>query len=129
MAVMSSALERQHALRGEIPMHGRHIEILATGEVALEQAGAGAFALQIELVLQHLFDFGDDFQRANLVSLGMPALGQLGQRLQQPHVAGNPCIDARAQYLYDDLATVVQSSCMNLGDRGRGQWHFIELAV
>jgi hypothetical protein len=110
-------------------MHGRHIQIHATGEVALEQAGAGAFALQIELVLQHLLDFGDDVERANLVGVRMPALGQFAQRLQQPHVAGDPRIDARAQYLYHDLAAIVQRGCMNLGDRGRGQWRFIELGV
>ena len=117
-------------IAGEIPVHRGHVQVHAAGEVALEQAGAGAFALQVELVFEHLLDFGDHLERADLVGVRMPALRQLAQRTQQRARRGRCAASMPGRSTF---TTTARPSCkrgrMHLGDRGRGQRRLVEAGV
>ncbi len=123
------ALEGQHAVARQFPDHLGHLQVVRVGEVAPQQAGVGALALQIELVAQSALDLGHQFQRLDALGVGHVALGEPAQRAQQREVGGDALLDLRPQHLHHHLAAVGELGRMDLRDRGRGQRFALEAGI
>ena len=120
------ALEGEDAGGGVRPDDFGHVEIVRIEEIASQQAGVGAFALQVELVEQGRFDFGDHVERADLVGVGVDPIGQFAERTQQFDIALDARLNIGPQHLDHDFAAIAQFGGMHLGDRGRGQRLLVE---
>ena len=121
-----------HARQGEYlggrmrPDHFRNHEVVGIAEIAPQQAGVGALALQVELVAQGQFQFRHYVQRTDLVGIRMHAIDQLADAAQQGNVALDAHADIRTQHLDHHGAAIGEARRMHLRDRCRCQWCFIE---
>jgi hypothetical protein len=86
-------------------------------EVAPQLAGVRRFAQQVELVADGLLELGHHFARAQPPAIGIAA-DEIGERVEQRHVAGDHAFDVGAQYLDRGLASVGQHREMHLRHGG-----------
>jgi len=123
------ALEREHAPGRQRPDHLGHQQVGRIGEIAPQQAGVGALALQVELVAQRALDLRHHFQRLDAPRIGRVARRQPAQGAQQREVGGDALLHARPQHLHHHLAAVGELRGMHLRDRGRSQRLAVEAGV
>ena len=103
-------LHDHDVLAAEVPVHLRHVQQRAAGEVALELRGIAGLAHEVELVQDRLFVLDDDFARPEAPGFRPVLLGEAGERVQHFEVEADRLAHAGTQHLDDDFAAVGQAS-------------------
>ena len=120
------ALHDQHLGPAVIPVDLRHVDQRRAFEVALELAGVGRFAQQVELVVDDLLVVADHFHRVQATRLAGHAFGDTCEQEQPGQVLGDDRPQPRADHLDHHVFAAVQARGVHLGDRGRGQRLLLE---
>ena len=92
----------------------------AVGEVAPQLARVRRLAQQVELVADGLLELRHHLARTQPLAVGMEALHQRADEVEERDVLGDGLLDAGAQDLHRHLAPVGQRGEMHLRHRGAG---------
>ena len=84
--------------------------------------GVGGLADQIQFIENGLFILAHHFDRPQPTPLPPIALRQVGDDVQQFHIAADGFFDTGPHHLDHHLPTVVQTGGMHLGNRSGSQW-------
>ena len=91
-----NALHHQHFRPAPVPIDLRHVEQRRTFEVALQLAGVGRLAQQVEFVVDGFFVVGDHVHRVQQARIGREAFGRAGQDEQPCQVLADDRLEAWA---------------------------------
>ncbi|MNZ34692.1 hypothetical protein D3C78_520730 [compost metagenome] len=122
------ALHHQHFRPAPVPVHLGHVHHLRAFEVALELAGVGRLAQQVEFVVDGFFVVVDHFHRVQQARIGRNPLGATGNQEQPGQVLGDDRLETGAHHLDHHLFTALELGRVHLGNRGRGQGLDVEAA-
>ena len=120
------ALHHHHFGGTPVPVHFRYDQQAGIGKVALELAGAGGFAHQIQLVVQVFLEFFYHQTGFEPLAVLPPVFDQAGANIEQRDIMGDDAGDAGTQYFYRRLAPVRQHSKMHLCHRSTGYRRLVE---
>src|SRR5476649_1157503 len=122
------ALHHQHFGAAPVPIHLRHVQQLRAFEVALELAGVGGLAQQVEFVVDGFFVIGDHVHRVQQARVGGEALGGARKNEQPRQVLADDRLEAGANHLHHHFFASLELRGVHLCDRGRGQRVDVETA-
>ncbi len=114
------ALHDHHAGGAPVPIHLGQDQQVGALEIAPQLRAVGRLAHQVQFVVQILVELGHHLARLQAPAVGPEGFQQAGGDLQQRDVMLDHRLDAGAQDLDRDLASVRQHREMHLGYRGRG---------
>jgi len=115
------ALHHQHLRAAIVPVDLRHVEQRRAFEIALELAGVGRFAQQVQLVVDGLGVVVDDFHQVQTARVDGDALGAVGQHEQPGQILTDDRLEVRAHHLDHHFLAGTQLGRMHLSHRGGGQ--------
>ncbi|MNH95197.1 hypothetical protein D3C73_478320 [compost metagenome] len=122
------ALHHQHFRPAPVPIDLRHIQQRRAFEVALQLAGVGRLAQQVEFVVDGFFIIADHVHRVQQARIGGEFFGGTGEDEQPRQVLGDHRFETGADYLDHHFFAGFQLRGMHLRHRSRGQRFDIETA-
>src|SRR5690606_9950513 len=120
------AFHHHDVLAAIVPVDLGHVEQVGTGEIAANLRCISRFAHEVELIEDGLLVFTNECHRAQPVSFTPIAIGELRERIGHLDVALDARANAWSYDLDDDFLAVLQTSRMDLRDRGGCKRRLVE---